>query len=313
MVVQKNTLNMNNLLTQLNEKFAIEGSIEIKQIELTGLLYIEITNEFAKAAIQLQGAHLTQWQPHNSKPVIWLSEGAKFVTKKSIRGGIPICWPWFGAHQTKPEFPAHGFARTVMWQIESTELLNSGETQLVLSLHSDNIPASQFNADTRVECIFTIGQTLELELVTYNHSQDTIRIGEALHTYFNVSDVRNIIIGGLAECEYLDKLDNFHSKLQSGNIEIKQEVDRVYISTDQDCIIEDIGFNRKIIITKKGSLSTIVWNPWLETATKMGDLGDNGYLNMICVESGNAVNDVVAIEAGQKHSLVVRYSLEDIN
>ncbi len=304
---------MNNVLTQLNEQFAIEGSIEIKQIESNELLYIDISNEFASAVIQLQGAHLTTWQPHNSKPVIWLSEDAKFVSQKSIRGGIPICWPWFGAHQTNPAFPAHGFARTVMWQIESTELLNSGESQLLLSLHPDDIPSSQFTPDTRVECIFTIGQTLELELVTYNHSSETIIIGEALHTYFNVSDVRNILVDGLAECEYLDKLDNFNSKRQSGNIEIKQEVDRVYVSTEQDCIIEDIGFNRKINITKKGSLSTIVWNPWLETANKMGDLGENGYLNMICVESGNASHDVVTIDAGQKHSLVVRYSLEDIN
>jgi D-hexose-6-phosphate mutarotase len=150
-------------------------------------------------------------------------------------------------------------------------------------------------------------------LVTYNNSSENIVIGEALHSYFNVSDVRNIIITGLDGCEYMDKLDDFKCKTQSGNIDIKEEVDRVYTATDHSCVIEDVGLNRKINIIKESSLSTIVWNPWEQTANKMGDLGKAGYLNMICVESGNAAQDVVTIEPNKKHTLFVRYEIEALN
>lgn len=306
---------MSDLLTQLNNKFAIDGSIIIKANNTTDknhLLYIDIRNKFSSATIQLQGAHLTAWTPNNSEAVIWLSAAATFQENKSIRGGIPVCWPWFGEHSSNSDYPAHGFARTKQWQIDSIEILDSGATQLILSLAKSNMPFTQWPFETRLECIFTIGHTLEVELVTFNHSEKNIVIGEALHSYFNVSDTRNITITGLHECHYLDKLDAFKLKTQSGNIKIQQEIDRVYIATNQDNIIDDPGLNRRIRISKKGSFSTIVWNPWLETANKMADLGTDGYLSMICVESGNAAQDVITIAPKQKHSLSVCYSIEDI-
>jgi len=312
MAVQRNTQNMNELLQQLNNSFAIDDSVIIKKSEHSDLYYIEIKNNFASVTIQLQGAHLTNWTPNGSEQVIWLSDDAKFVLNKSIRGGIPICWPWFGAHQSNSDYPAHGFARTVIWEIELTETLNSGATQITLSLPTDSIPSEQWPFDTQLHCKFTLGQTLKIELITINNSDDDIIIGEALHTYFNVSNVRNTLLEGLDECEYLDKLNGFKNKLQTGNIEIKQEIDRIYTATNQNCVIEDLGFNRRIEISKDGSLSTIVWNPWIDTANKMGDLGEDGYLNMLCVESGNAAQDVVTIKPGGKHSLIARYTIEKI-
>ncbi|MFV2059872.1 MAG: D-hexose-6-phosphate mutarotase [Gammaproteobacteria bacterium] len=304
---------MNNSLEKLNQQFAIEHSVAIKQNPQSELLYIEIKNKSSTATIQLQGAHLTDWTPVNHKPVIWLSALAKFRPGKSIRGGIPICWPWFGAHQTHTSYPAHGFARTALWEIESTDTVDTGKTQIKLRLPENNIPESQWPFNTAVYCIFTIGKELEIELVTTNNSQEDIIIGEAFHSYFNVSDVSTILISGLSDCRYQDKLDDFTLKNQSGNIDIKQEVDRIYIATDHNCIIEDLGFNRTISIVKKNSLSTVVWNPWLATATKMGDLGDEGYLKMICVESGNATHDVVTLKPEQRHNLYVRYCVDEIN
>lgn len=316
MGIQKNTLNMIDI-QQLIDNFAIENIVNIKQHNSSGLLYLDIKNEFATATIQLQGANVSSWIPNKSVEVIWLSDVVKFKVNKSIRGGIPICWPWFGAFSDETtsknnNFPAHGFARMLQWQIKNVKQLKSGETQVILFLAKEQIPVTQWSFDTSLECIFTIGASLELELITTNHNQEKITIGEALHSYFNVSDVRNIIIDGLDECSYLDKLDNFNSKKQSGSIEVKREIDRVYTATDHDCYIEDLGYNRRITIFKKGSLSTIVWNPWHKTAAKMADLGENGYLNMICVESGNAAQDVVNINPGQKHSLYVRYEIEAI-
>jgi D-hexose-6-phosphate mutarotase len=304
---------MTEFLDKLNEQFSIENTVDIKQNLQSELLYIEINNQYANAIIQLQGAHLTAWTPSNHKPVIWLSTATKFTPGKSIRGGIPVCWPWFGAHATQSNFPAHGFARTVLWEIESIIAVDSGKTQVTLRLSKDNIPEKQWPFTTTVHCIFTIGKELEIELLTVNKGEEDIVLGEALHTYFNVSDVRTILIEGLTDCDYLDKLDDFTNKTQSGTLAIKSEVDRIYLATDQTCIIEDIGFNRRITVSKKGSLSTIVWNPWVETANKMGDLGENGYLNMICVESGNAAQDVATVKPQQQHSLVVCYSIDEIN
>jgi len=303
---------MNTLLDNLNKQFSIKDSVVLKQHQHNELLYIEIKNQYASATIQLQGAHLTQWNPINQKPVIWLSTEAKFDVAKSIRGGIPICWPWFGAHEANSHYPAHGFARTVIWDIDSIMTVESGKTKIKLRLPKENYPEKQWPLDTELFCIFTIGQELEIELVTTNNSQENIIIGEALHSYFNVSNVSTILIDGLADRDYLDKLDNFNRKTQSGNIEIKHEVDRIYTATEHNCFIEDLGFNRRIKISKKGSLSTIVWNPWSETANKMADLGKDGYLNMICVESGNAAHDVVTLKPEQQHTLSVCYSLEDV-
>ena len=158
-----------------------------------------------------------------------------------------------------------------------------------------------------------VGAALEIELVTRNLSNNAITIGDALHTYFEVSDVRKLSIHGLEACPYLDKVDGSKRKQQSGPVTISAEVDRIYLDSTADCSIDDPGFKRRLRISKRGSRSTVVWNPWIEKATKMGDLGENGYLNMICVESTNAADDVVTIAPAGEHRLWVRYSVESLD
>jgi len=271
---------------------------------------IEIQNQHAQASISLQGAHLIRWSPTGEDEVIWLSDQARYALGKSIRGGIPICWPWFGAHKTDASYPAHGFARTRFWQVESTQALSSGATEIIFKLDTDKMKGleSMWPWAICAEYRLLIAKNLKLELVTTNNSNQVITLGQALHTYFNVGDIDDTQVYGLEDRDYLDKTDHFKRKTQQGPIIINKEVDRVYLNTGDEVVIDNK--KRKIHISKQGSQSSVVWNPWHEVAEKMGDLGVGGYRTMLCVESANAADDVVRIEPGQHHTLSVAYQLE---
>ena len=300
-------------VSQLNEEFSFEGGghrLAFVNGE-GGIPVVEVQNGLASARISIQGAHLLSWVPAGEDEVIWLSTEAKFAPGKSVRGGIPICWPWFGAHAENASFPAHGFARTVNWQVMSTERLPAGETQITFRLDIDQLDDSlraMWPLSTTAEYRLTIGKTLVMELTTFNRSDEAMVIGQALHTYFAVDDVSRTRVLGLEGRDYLDKTDGFARKNQAGAVTIGSEVDRVYLGTPDDVVIDD--GQRKIVIKKQGSHSTVVWNPWQAVADKMGDLGENGYLKMLCVESANAADDVVSIAAGESFTLRVVYGIE---
>lgn len=296
-------------LSALNEQFAIDGQLVFEQGS-EGMLVAELNNRFATARIALQGAQVLAWTPKHQQPVIWLSKSAKFVPGKSVRGGAPICWPWFGPHLSEPKFPAHGYARTVVWDVISAEALDDGRTQLQFRLAQNDETRKHWPYDTSLECNITVGETLEVSLTTHNREDVTISLTEALHTYFEIGDISKVSVHGLEDTEYLDKVDGGQRKLQHGPVTIAGEVDRVYLDTRAECVIEDAILQRKIHIHKQGSNSTVVWNPWIDKAEKMGDLGTDGYRHMLCVESGNAMEDVVTIAPGEVHQLWVSYRIE---
>ena len=298
-------------LSMLNERFGIQNQLTFSEGP-GGLAIVEISNSLAVAAVALQGAHLLSWIPRGEKPVIWLSRDARFAVGQSIRGGVPVCWPWFGAHATQPSFPAHGFARTVPWQVCETKTLKDGATFVAFRVIRTDATDSFWPHTSELELGVTVGATLNFDLVTRNTGTESITIGDALHTYFAVSDVRHIAIEGLDGCPYIDKLDSDTHKQQSGPVVFRAETDRIYLDAGADCLINDAGMQRRIRIGKRGSQSTVVWNPWTEKAERMGDMGENGYLNMVCVESTNAADDVVSIAPGDEHHLQVSYQVESL-
>jgi glucose-6-phosphate 1-epimerase len=298
-------------LTELNQRFAISNHVLFKEIA-DGIIIAEVSNQHANSNITLQGAHVATWQPRGQEPVIWLSPFAKFAPGKSIRGGVPICWPWFGPHATDAKLPGHGFARTVQWEVLETKALPDGSTYLRFGLIESDATRSQWPHPSTAQIEVTIGKSLRIALITQNNSPDTFTLGEALHTYFNISDVAQMKIRGLEGCDYLDKVGEAARRTQQGAIVIESEVDRVYVDTEADCVIEDAGLKRAIRIAKSGSRSTVVWNPWTEKANKMGDFGEHGYRGMVCVESANAFDNLVTVKPGETHSLVVEYSVEAI-
>ncbi|HWS03844.1 MAG TPA: D-hexose-6-phosphate mutarotase [Gammaproteobacteria bacterium] len=293
----------------LNARYGIPEQLSFKDTA-SGLIVAEVNNAHAMASIALQGAHLMTWAPKGELPVIWLSEDAKLAPGKSIRGGVPICWPWFGPHASEPKFPGHGFARTVPWQIIDTQKLGNGATRLVFRIEQSDATRAQWPHASELEIHFVVGPTLEIDLVTRNTGTDAITVGDALHTYFEVGDVSQAKIHGLDGCPYIDKVDGGARKQQAGPVTIASEVDRIYLDSTADCVIDDPVLGRRIRIAKKGSASSVVWNPWIDKAEKMGDLGEDGYLKMLCVESTNADADVVNVAPGAEHHLWVRYSVE---
>lgn len=299
-------------LAQLNNEFALQvdnNNLHFKTGK-SGNPIVEIQNEQATATVCLQGAHLLSWVPKDEEEVIWLSEEASFAAGKSVRGGIPICWPWFGAHETNTDYPAHGFARTTIWQILTTEALGDGTTRINFTTQPQLETEAMWPAETTLQFQLTVGKKLQMELITHNNGSKPVTISQALHTYFKVGDVSKVLLYGLEGDKYLDKLDGFKQKYQHGPVTIKQEVDRIYLNTASDCVIEDKVLNRNIVINKCGSHSTVVWNPWQETANKMGDLGKDGYKKMLCVESSNAAEDSLIIEPGKVHQLWVQYKVQ---
>ena len=296
-------------LPDLNHRFGKDGHLSFKKGP-GGLAIAEISNHHASATIFLQGGHLASWTPRSQQPVIWLSPMAQFGKGRPIRGGIPICWPWFASHPTKPDFPFHGPARTSLWEVAETAVLDDGATFLALRLPVSETIQAVWPHQTPVEIRFTVGNILEIELITRNEGTEPVVIGQALHTYFRVGDVRKISIHGLDGCPYIDKLDDGPRKQQQATVEISSEIDRIYLDSGGDCQIDDPSLKRRICINKRGSHSTFVWNPWVDKAAAMPDMGVGCHANMVCVETANAADDVATISPGAEHKLWVRYSVE---
>lgn len=296
-------------ISALNKAWAIEGSLSFK-LGKGGMPVIEINNGLAQASIALQGAHILSFQPKGESELIWMSEDATFAPGKSLRGGVPICWPWFGPHTSDSSLPGHGPARTVHWKPVASKALDDGRTSISLEMQQNDQVEAVCGQPLQVQLHIVVGKSLEIALETKNLGDTSFTLGQALHTYFNISDVRKVYVEGLEGCEYLDKVDGFARKKQDGAVTISQETDRVYINTGYQMRIVDAGMKRTIVIRNQGSASAIVWNPWVETAAKMGDLGNDGYLNMLCVETANALDDVVELAVGASYVMATEYGIE---
>jgi len=298
-------------LESFNEKFGINGQVEFS----TGkgdMPVVQISNELGEASVTLQGAHVLGFQASGEAPLIWMSDEASYAPGKSLRGGVPVCWPWFGPHATDSSLPGHGPARTADWKPVASEALSDGRTMVSFEMIETNKTREMCVHPLRVQLHVTVGSSLSLEMETTNPGDSTFTLGEALHTYFRVGDVRLAHIEGLNGCEYIDKMDGAARKTQNGPVTISEETDRIYLGTGSHAEIVDPNMGRKIVIQSSGSASTVVWNPWIETAAKMGDLGPDGYLNMLCVETANAADDVIALAAGATHRMAADYSSESL-
>ncbi|MDI6750875.1 MAG: D-hexose-6-phosphate mutarotase [Rhodocyclaceae bacterium] len=293
-------------LAELQLRFAAADFLSFSEIA-PGFIVIDVTTPFSAARIALQGAHVMTWQPKGQKPVIWLSQAAKFAPGKSIRGGVPICWPWFGPHATESGYPGHGFARTIPWLLLEAHRLPDRRVRLVFEPQLDETCRAQWPHASTVRFTVTLGQELVVSLATTNTGSTSFTLGQALHTYFAVGDVHRIEIAGLEGCRYIDKVDGGKRKKQQGRVTIVGEVDRIYLDTAGCCGIIDPAWKRMILITSTGSRSTVVWNPGKEKAARMGDFGRQGEDRMVCVETANAADDVITLAPGETHRMTAQY------
>ena len=269
-----------------------------------GLPLLRVLTPLCTGYVYLLGAHLSAWTPTGHDPVLWMSRESDFEPGKPIRGGVPLCFPWFGGGPEGDKVPGHGVVRVVPWTLtEATD--DDGTVTLVLKVTSDDV-AGVLGAEHvpgAFEAIYTVrmGADLRLELAVTNTGEQTLEIEEALHTYFAVHDVTGVVVQGLDGASYLDKVAG-ETRTQDGPVVVSAETDRVYESTGTAEIV-DPGRHRTITITKENSANTVVWNPWVAKAAAMPDFGDDEWPGMICVETANALSDGPSIEPGATHTM----------
>ncbi|HIP82866.1 MAG TPA: D-hexose-6-phosphate mutarotase [Desulfocapsa sulfexigens] len=268
----------------------------------TGLEYIEIHNKSATAKVALQGGHLFHYQQQGKTPLLWLSEKSHFQTGKAIRGGIPLCWPWFGKHPADLDLPQHGFARTSFFRLVESNEPDKKTTELVLKFESSASTLSIWPYGFQLILRITVGPSLTVALTTINCDTKAFTISSALHTYFAVSSINAVSVQGLDETEYLDALTG-ETKIQRGIFRIKEEVDRIYQKTKSSFKI--IDSDRVIQIISEGSSSVVVWNPWIDKSTRMADMQADDYKTMLCIETANAFKDARRLIPGEEHTLKV--------
>lgn len=300
-------------IVTLNKKFGIRNELGFKEIA-AGITVIEVDTSLATASISLMGGQVLTWHPKSQQePVLWVSKLAQYVPGKAIRGGVPICWPWFGAHSTDSRLPGHGFARVVTWEVASTNIDASGVVEVELTLAESDAVAklrpSDWQASVALSAHIRIGEKLEVTLTTTNKSDQEIKFTEGLHTYFHVSDVEHVRILGLDDCEYVDLTDGNKRRQQLGPIVFESELGRIFVNCEKTSVIEDRELGRAIHVAAVGSQSIAVWNPWLETASKMSDLGSEEWRSMVCVETANALENAILIQPGQHHTTTAIYSV----
>ncbi len=259
-----------------------------------GLPRATVTHPLASGELYLHGAHASRWQPAGERPVLWMSERSDFAPGKPIRGGVPICFPWFGAKADDPAAPGHGLARLRAWTLEETAADDESVT-LTLALTLD-----PFALRYRVR----FGRELSLSLSVRNAGAAAASFEAALHTYFAVSDIHRVRVLGLEGADYLDQLADRRRVPATGRpIEFTGETDRIYLDEGGAVTIEDAGWDRRIRVGKRGSGSTVVWNPWTAKAARMPDFGDEEWPGMLCIETANVGDRAVTLEPGQAHEM----------
>lgn len=262
----------------------------------------EISHVLCTARVALHGAHVMEWKPAGAEEVLYLSPDAIFKEGKAIRGGIPLCWPWFNAHPSDPSQPSHGVARSTFWVLEAA---SEDENGVLLRFGLDR---SGWHARVAVR----MGKSLEIALESLNPGSEPIHISGALHSYFRVGALDQVQLSGLEDAPYLDTSGDGKKvkRQQDGLVLFNGEVDSIYDSAG--CVeLIDEALGRTIVIEKTGSPSTVVWNPWVEKAAALGDLPDEGYRDFVCVEAAIANDKAVTVEPGGSYLLGTRISVKE--
>ena len=285
---------------ELNERFAIAGVAQITAGN-GGLPRVSIRSAAASADVYLHGAQLTSWRPAGAEEVIFLSKQSQWASGTAIRGGIPVCFPWFRNKVDDPKAPSHGFVRTRTWQLDSME--SAGDAVVVsLSTSSDEETRAWWPFDFHLQHRLTIGAELAQALIMTNTGTTALRFEEALHTYYRVGGAEAVRISGLDGATYLDNMDANREKRQQGDIVFTAQTDRAYLDTNPVEILDPV-LRRSIRLQKEQSGTTVVWNPWSTGAQALKDLADDEWRTMACVEASNIRASAVGLAPGERHTM----------
>ena len=290
-------------IADLNRRFGIPGLASVVEGN-SGLPKVSITSPVTAGEMYLHGAQITSWKPAGAEDVLFLSARSLWKDGHAIRGGIPICFPWFRAKADDPQAPAHGFVRTKAWNLESVTQ-REGAISVSMFTESDASTKQWWPADFHLVHRATFGPQLRLELELTNTGTTAALFQEALHAYHRVGDIRTARLHGLDKVHYLDNTDTNREKVQDGDVVITSETDRAYLTAKSEVDLIDPTLRRQIQIAKENSRTTVVWNPWAEGARALSDLGDGEWTQMFCVEASNVLGCAVELAPGQKHRMAV--------
>ena len=292
---------MEGAIPELDHRFELPGTAQVVEGN-GGLSEVRITCPEAVGEMYLHGAHVTSWKPVGGEEVLFLSSQSRWAQGHAIRGGVPVCFPWFGGKADDPTAPAQGFVRTTAWQLESIAQVG-GAVTVSMFTESDEGTKRWWPAEFRLVHRATFGSELSLELVVTNTGGTSLRFEEALHAYHRVGNIEKTRVRGLDTVHYFDKTDSNRKKMQHGEIVIVSETDRVYLDTRDPIELEDPVLRRRTRVTKENSRTTVVWNPWVQKAHSLSDFADDEWMQMICIESSNVSDFAVDLAPGQQHKM----------
>ncbi len=291
-------------------RFAIDGALLFEDAP-NGLTRAVIATPLAEAEIYLHGAHVTGWIPHGQRPVLFTSSRSLYAPGKAIRGGVPLVFPWFGPRGGGQAGPMHGFARIMEWTVAGSRRRPDGVVECDLTLGPDDTTRELGFSDFQLIFHVTVGSQLEMSLEVRNSSGAGLSFEAAMHTYFAVGDIQQVAISGLEGTAYVDKTDGFQRKLQPPMpIRIAKETDQVHLNTIATCVIDDPAWQRRIVVEKSGSATTVVWNPWIEKTRTLADMAPEDWRGMLCVETANAGEDAVQLAPGASHRMSATIRVE---
>ena len=288
----------------------------ITAMDFSGLPGWRLRFGSAQLDICQQGAQiLSYFADIEQPPLIWLSDCAEYLRGQGVRGGVPVCWPWFGDIQCNPlavqkmttvGAPFHGLARTMDWQLMHSSADSSG-VQLSLQLNaSQGLPGWPHAAMLQLH--IELGKRLTVRLDNHNLGSEPLAISQALHTYFAVSDIHKVVVQGLAGCPYHETLEQWQPREQIGDLSFSGETDRVYLDVPTHLQIVDQGWQRRIHLRTQGSQSAIVWNPWIDKAQTLSGFASTAWQQMLCIENANVLADHLLLAPNQRHSLTFELS-----
>ena len=285
----------------------------VEPIQIDQLACWRVHTAYGEALIAQQGAQLLSYTPHCQPAIVWLSGTAEFKSGQGLRGGVPVCWPWFGGLDFNPapvqaaysgeQAPAHGLVRTLDWQLDKvTE--SAEQTSLHLSFDaSAGLP--NWSHSARLELVMTFGERLTLTLTTHNLGDQPLPISQALHTYFAVSDCRNVLIDGLQGARCIDTLKDWQERPEQDVVRFAGEVDRIYLDVDNPLVIRDPNWQRDIHVHASNSRSAVVWNPWIDKTTRLSQMPKDAWQDMLCIETARVMDDMLIVPAGGSDTMSV--------
>lgn len=281
------------------------GSVTTKK-HANGLDYVEINTALCQARIFLQGAQIDHFQPTGKPPLLWVSEADDYQPGNGIRGGVPVCWPWFGM-STEAGFPQHGFARTRIWNLSSVAMRNQW-VDLRFDLKISEEDKHYWPHNTEVSVLFSLGDTLSISLVNTNLGKQTVSLTQALHSYFPIEDIHQVTASGFNGAKYIEFAKGPYSQT-TDEVQFDRETDRVYTELGP---VQLLHTPQGIIeVSRENSRSAVLWNPWIEKSKRLARFNDNDYLTMLCLEAANVLEDKLELAPGETHSLVTHIRWKD--